>query len=87
MFVSVLPDVNVQIPKDDDLTKFFPSNTSLSIEQMRDKYEPTPSKTPLVFKGTQVQDGEGKMIVIAVGKNTYEQLLLGDRDDGDDEEE
>ncbi|EKX39660.1 hypothetical protein GUITHDRAFT_114157 [Guillardia theta CCMP2712] len=87
LLVSVLPDVNVQIPKDDDLTKFFPANTSLSIEQMRDKYEPTPSKTPLVFKGTQVQDGEGKMIVIAVGKNTYEQLLLGDRDDGDDEEE
>uniref|UniRef100_A0A7S0ETC5 Calcium-transporting ATPase n=1 Tax=Hanusia phi TaxID=3032 RepID=A0A7S0ETC5_9CRYP len=76
-----------EIPKDDDLMKFFPANTTMTLEQMRGMYEPTPSKTPLVFKGTQVQDGEGKMIVIAVGKNTYEQLLLGDKDDGEEEDE
>jgi Ca2+-transporting ATPase len=56
-------------------------------EERAQKYEPTPLKTPLVFKGTQVTDGEGKMLVIAVGTNTYEQILLGDKkDDGDDEE-
>jgi hypothetical protein len=34
-----------------------------------------------------VQDGEGKMLVIAVGKNTYEQMLLGDKEDDDDDED
>ena len=54
---------------------------------MKNVYEPTPHRTPLVFKGTQVQDGEGKMLVIAVGRNTYEQILLGDKGDDDAEDD
>ena len=38
--------------------------------------------------GTQVQDGEGKMIVVAVGENTYQESLLAEKPkDGDQEEE
>jgi magnesium-transporting ATPase (P-type) len=38
--------------------------------------------------GTQVQDGEGKMIVVAVGENTYQESLLAEKPkDGDEEEE
>jgi magnesium-transporting ATPase (P-type) len=29
--------------------------------------------------GTQVQDGEGKMIVVAVGENTYQESLLAEK--------
>ena len=61
-----------------------PGNTA---EERKAKYEPTPLKNPWLFKGTEVQDGEGDMIVIAVGDNTYEQGLLGDKDDDDDEDE
>ena len=59
----------------------------MSLEEMKNVYEPTPHRTPLVFKGTQVQDGEGKMLVIAVGRNTYEQILLGDKGDDDAEDD
>mmetsp|Transcript_24048 Transcript_24048/g.60400 ORF Transcript_24048/g.60400 Transcript_24048/m.60400 type:complete len:1187 (+) Transcript_24048:108-3668(+) len=71
------------VPADLDLQQMnVPGATA---EERMATYEPTPDKTPLVFKGTEVQDGEGKMLVIAVGTNTYEQILLGDK--GDDEEE
>mmetsp|Transcript_51442 Transcript_51442/g.121865 ORF Transcript_51442/g.121865 Transcript_51442/m.121865 type:complete len:1189 (+) Transcript_51442:158-3724(+) len=74
----------------------FPVPTDLDLQQMNTpgatpeeraaKYEPTPERTPIVFKGTEVQDGEGRMIVIGVGTNTYENTLLGDKDDDDDDE-
>ena len=32
-----------------------------------------------VCAGTQVQDGEGKMIVIAVGSATYQESLLAEK--------
>jgi Ca2+ transporting ATPase len=72
------------VPNDTDLTQMnVPGDTP---EQRAAKYEPTPEKTPLVFKGTEVQDGEGRMIVIGVGLNTYENTLLGDKGDDDDDE-
>jgi Ca2+ transporting ATPase len=72
-----------EVPSDLDLRQMnTPGNTP---EERAAKYEPTPDKTPLVFKGTEVQDGEGKMLVIAVGTNTYEQILLGDKEDDDEE--
>jgi magnesium-transporting ATPase (P-type) len=77
---------NFDVPPDLDLQQMnVPGSTP---EERAAKYEPTPVKTPLVFKGTMVTDGEGKMIVIAVGTNTYEQILLGDRkEDGDADED
>ncbi|EKX34203.1 hypothetical protein GUITHDRAFT_119620 [Guillardia theta CCMP2712] len=78
---------NFELPTDEDLRKFFPADTTMSLEEMKNVYEPTPHRTPLVFKGTQVQDGEGKMLVIAVGRNTYEQILLGDKGDDDAEDD
>jgi hypothetical protein len=38
-------------------------------------------RTPVTFffLGTQVQDGEGKMIVIAVGSATYQESLLAEK--------
>jgi hypothetical protein len=42
---------------------------------------------PYYVTGTQVQDGEGKMLVIAVGSNTYEQMLLGGNKDDEEEDE
>ena len=81
-----------EMPPDEDLKQIFPPGMSLT--DMKAKFQPTPNKTPLVFAGTQVQDGEGKMVVIAVGENTYQETLLsdkkeqaGDDDDDDDEEE
>ena len=76
-----------EMPPDEDLKQFFPQ--SMTLEEMKKKFQPTPSKTPIVFAGTQVQDGEGKMVVIAVGENTYQETLLSDKkkDKGDDDEE
>mmetsp|Transcript_31673 Transcript_31673/g.77666 ORF Transcript_31673/g.77666 Transcript_31673/m.77666 type:complete len:1129 (-) Transcript_31673:386-3772(-) len=73
------------VPPDLDLQQMnVPGDTP---EARAAKYEPTPDKTPLVFKGTEVQDGEGKMLVIAVGLNTYEQILMEDKGGGDDDDE
>ena len=76
-----------EMPPDEDLKQYFPQG--MTLEEMKKKFQPTPSKTPIVFAGTQVQDGEGKMIVIAVGENTYQETLLSDKkkEKGDDDEE
>jgi hypothetical protein len=39
-----------------------------------------------VCAGTQVQDGEGKMVVIAVGEATYQESLLAEKPKGEGEE-
>jgi len=75
-----------EMPPDEDLKQFFPPD--MSLDMMKQTYLPTPNKTPIVFAGTQVQDGEGKMVVIAVGENTYQETLLSDKKgDGDEEQE
>jgi Ca2+ transporting ATPase len=77
-----------EMPKDEDLKAFFPD--SMTLDEMKQKYKPPPKKTPVIFAGTNVQDGEGKMIVIAVGANTYQEGLLSDKkgkDEGAEESE
>eukprot|EP00286_Rhodomonas_abbreviata_P007986 CAMPEP_0181334288 /NCGR_PEP_ID=MMETSP1101-20121128/26162_1 /TAXON_ID=46948 /ORGANISM="Rhodomonas abbreviata, Strain Caron Lab Isolate" /LENGTH=1182 /DNA_ID=CAMNT_0023444219 /DNA_START=304 /DNA_END=3852 /DNA_ORIENTATION=- len=72
------------VPVDAELVQMgVPGN---SPEERQAKFEPTPLRNPLLFKGTEVQDGEGDMIVIAVGSNTYEQTLMADKDDDDDDD-
>ena len=41
------------MPSDQDLKEIFPS--TMTLEEMKAKFLPTPVKTPVVFAGTQVQ--------------------------------
>ena len=50
-----------EMPTEEDLKQYFPA--SMTLEEMKAKFQPTPNKTPIVFAGTQVQVPSRNLVI------------------------